>query len=75
MTSLDGTDRKLSATLTSDFLNSFGFTQRTKNGWQALNVLISSSRDFLNCDPSVCVLFFASDTCVRRQTTGVHKYG
>lgn len=34
--------------LTMGFLNSLGLMQRTKNGWQTLRVLISSSRDRLN---------------------------
>lgn len=35
-------------TLTSGFLNSLGFMQRTKNGWHTLSVLISISRERLN---------------------------
>lgn len=34
--------------LTMGFLYSFGFMQRTKNGWQTLKVFISSSKDLLN---------------------------
>jgi len=33
---------------------------RTKNGWQLLSVFISSSKDFLNCEPNVCERFLVS---------------
>jgi hypothetical protein len=46
--------------LTMGFLNSLGLMQRTKKGWQAPSVRISSSRDRLNWLLSVGERFLVS---------------
>lgn len=46
--------------LTMGFLNSLGLMQRTKKGWQAPRVRISSSRDRLNWLLSVGERFLVS---------------
>lgn len=50
------------------FLNSLGLMQRTKKGWQAPSVRISSSRDRLNWLLSVGERFLVSAPCGREQT-------
>ena len=45
---------------TSGFLYSLGLTHRMKNGAHWLSVFISSSSDFLNCDPRVGARFRVS---------------
>lgn len=54
--------------LTMGFLNSLGLIQRTKKGWQAPSVRISSSRDRLNWLLSVGERFLVSAPCGRGQT-------
>lgn len=50
------------------FLNSLGLMHRTKKGWQAPSVRISSSRDRLNWLLSVGERFLVSAPCSRGQT-------
>lgn len=50
------------------FLNSLGLMQRTKKGWQAPRVRISSSSDRLNWLLSVGERFLVSAPCGRGQT-------
>lgn len=54
--------------LTMGFLNSLGLMQRTKKGWQAPSVRISSSSDRLNWLLSVGERFLVSAPCGRGQT-------
>jgi len=43
--------------------------QRTKNGLHALNVFISESKDFLNCEPRVGDRLRVSGPCTQQQRT------
>lgn len=54
--------------LTMGFLNSLGLIQRTKKGWQAPRVRISSSSDRLNWLLSVGERFLVSAPCGGRTT-------
>lgn len=57
------THRHTKTALTIGFFSSLGFTQRTKNGWHTLSVLISISRERLNWLLRVGERFLVSTPC------------